>query len=294
MKSHACARETNAVKYVLVKKEGVAGGVATWGWVQKPPPASVCNAYVRTFLLGGVDTKENVQVPALGSDSSSAGRESMLHSAIKRWYFVDGDRLEARVDDFVVDIVRGKLLIEVQVANFSAIKPKLLRLLDGHKVRLVYPIPKIKWIVHKSEATGETYGRRRSPKKGRFSDLFSELIRIPSLFSNGNLSLEVLMIEVEEIWRDDGRGSWRRKGASIEDRKLIRVFERRTFESKNDFLKFLPADLSDPFSNRNLAESLRISIAQSRKMTYSLGKIGAITSVGKNGNQILFARWKHS
>ena len=220
----------------------------------------------------------------------SSGRESSLHSAIKKWYFLEGDKLEDRVDDFVVDIVRGDLLIEIQIANFSAIKPKLSRLLNDHKVRLVYPIPKEKWIVHKSMATGETYGRRRSPKKGRLSDLFSELVRVPNLFSKGNFSVEVLMIEVEEIWCNDGRGSWRRKGASIEDRKLIRVFERSIFEHKADFLKVLPEDLPDPFSNRNLAESLGISINQSRKMTYALRKIGTITYVGKNRNQMFFVR----
>jgi hypothetical protein len=220
----------------------------------------------------------------------SSGRESSLHSAIKKWYFLEGDKLEDRVDNFIVDIVRGDLLIEIQTANFSAIKPKLSRLLNDHKVRLVYPIPKEKWIVHKSMTTGETYGRRRSPKKGRLSDLFNELIRVPSLFSKGNFSVEVLMIEVEEIWRNDGRGSWRRKGASIEDRKLIRVFEGSVFEHKADFLKVLPEDLPDPFSNRNLAESLGIPINQSRKMTYALRRIGTITYVGKNRNQMLYSR----
>ena len=220
----------------------------------------------------------------------SSGRESSLHSEIKKWYFLEGDKLEAKVDDFIVDIVRGDVLIEIQIANFSAIKPKLLRLLNDHKVRLVYPIPKMKWIVHRSKATGETFGKRRSSKKGRLSDLFSELIRIPSLFSKGNLSVEVLMIEVEEVWCNDGRGSWRRKGASIEDRKLIRVFERRIFEHTADFLKILPKDLADPFSNMDLAESLVIPVSQSRKMTYALRKMGAITYVGKNRNQMLFAR----
>ena len=218
----------------------------------------------------------------------SSGRESSLHSAIKKWYFLEGDRIEDRVGNFIVDIVRGDLLIEIQIANFSAIKPKLLRLLNDHKVRLVYPIPKEKWIVHKSTVTGEIYGRRRSPKKGRLFDLFSELIRIPSLFSKGNFSIEVLMIEVEEIRCNDGRGSWRRKGLSIEDRKLIRVFERRTFEHKTDFLKVLPEDLPDPFSNRNLAESLGIPVKQARKITYVLRKIGTITHVSKNRNQMLF------
>jgi hypothetical protein len=222
----------------------------------------------------------------------SSRRESSLHSAIKKWYFLEGDKLEAKVDNFVVDIVRGDLLIEIQTANFSAIKQKLRHLLRDHKVRLVYPIPKEKWIVHKSMSSGETLGRRRSPKKGGLSDLFSELIRIPDLFSQDNLSIEVLMIEVEEIWCNDGKGSWRRRGASIEDRRLIRVRERVMFEHKADFLRVLPKDLPDPFSNRNLAESLRIPINQSRKMTYSLRKIGTITHVGKNRNQMLFRRPK--
>jgi hypothetical protein len=221
-------------------------------------------------------------------DAFSSRRESSLHSAIKRWYFLEGDRLEAKVNGFTVDIVRGDLLIEIQTANFSAIKPKLRCLLGDHKVRLVYPIPRKKWIVHKSKSSGGIFGRRRSPKKGSLSDLFSELIRIPDLFSKGNLSIEVLMIELEEIWCNDGKGSWRRKGASIEDRKLIRVFERVKFERKADFLRVLPKDLPDHFSNRNLAESLRISINQSRKMTYSLRKIGTIKHVGKNRNQMLF------
>ena len=250
-----------------------------------------CVSYPGTFLSGETHTIQKMwQISTSIDGASSSGRESSLHSEIKRWYYLEGDKLEAKVDDFVVDIVRGNLLIEIQTANFSAIKPKLIRLLNEYKVRLVYPIPKAKWIVHKSAATGETSGRRRSPKRGRLSDLFSELIRIPSFFSKGNLSVEVLMIEEEEIWCNDGRGSWRRKGASIEDRKLIRVFEREVFENKSDFLKFLPKDLPDPFSNRNLAESLGIPVNQSRRMTYSLRKIGTITHVGKNKNQMLFTR----
>jgi len=219
-----------------------------------------------------------------------SGRESSLHSAIKKWYFLEGDRLEAKVNGFIVDIVRGDLLIEIQTASFSAIKPKLILLLNGHKVRLVYPIAKTKWIIHRSRSNGELVRRRRSPKKGSISDLFNELINIPSLFSTHNLSVEVLMIEEEQIWCNDGKGSWRRKGASIEDRKLIRVFERKIFQNKADFLKILPKDLPSPFSNKDLAESLAIPVNQSRRITYSLRRIGTIAHVGKNRNQMLFAR----
>jgi hypothetical protein len=249
--------------------------------------AELCSG---TFLSGEADAVGKMTPAPTSSNASSLGRESSLHSAIKKWYFLDGDKLEERVDGFVVDIVRGDLLVEIQVANFSAIRRKLLSLLDNHEVRLVYPIPKVKWIVHKSATTGEIYGRRRSPKKGCLTDLFNELVSIPDLVSKSNFSIEVLMIEVEETWCNDGRGSWRRKGASIEDRRLLRVFERRVFERKTDLLKVLPEDLPYPFTNRDLAESLGIPVAQSRKITYVLRKIGAIACVGRNRNQMLFAR----
>jgi hypothetical protein len=219
------------------------------------------------------------QISTLTDDRFSSGRESSLHSAIKKWYLLEGDKPEAKVEDFTVDIVRGDLLIEIQTANL-AVKPKLSRLLNDHKVRIVYPIPREKWIIHKSMANGEISGRRRSPKKGRLSDLFSESIRISSLVSNGNLSVEVLMIEMEEIWRDDGRGSWRRRGASIEDRRHIRVLERKVFESKADFLEVLPKDLPDPFSSADLAESLGIRVGQSRR-----ARIGSRRSVENNRNK---------
>ncbi len=227
-------------------------------------------------------------------NSFNSRRESSLHFQIKEWYFQEGDRVEAKVDNFVIDILRKDLLIEIQTTNFSAIKFKLSRLLNGHKVRLVYPIAKVKWIVRKSIITRETYGRRRSPRKGRLTDLFNELIRIPSLFLKDNLSIEVLMVEMEEIWCNDGRGNWRRKGASIEDRRLLRVLERRIFENKAALLKMLPEDLTDPFSNMDLSKILAIPIGHSRKMTYALRKMGAITCAGKNRNQLLFERTKTS
>lgn len=220
----------------------------------------------------------------------SSGRESSLHSELKKWYFLEGDDVEAKVDDFIVDIVRGDLLIEIQIANFSAIKPKLRRLLNDHRVRLVCPIPKVKWIIHRSKTKGEMFGRRKSPKKGRLPDLFNELIRIPNLLTKENLSVEVLMIEAEEVWCNDGKGSWRRRGASVEDRKLIRVFQRKVFEHPSDFLEILPKDLAHPFSNKDLAKSLAIPVNQSRKITYTLRKIGAISLVGKNRNEMLFAQ----
>jgi ribosomal protein S25 len=215
--------------------------------------------------------------------------EYSLHSAIKDWYSLPGDRFEVRVDDFIVDIVRKALLIEIQTRSFSAIKKKLTKLLENHRVRLVYPIPQQKWIVHVIES-GEIVGRRKSPKKGRLSDLFYELVRTPNLVKEDNFSLEVLMIEEEEVRCNDGKGSWRRRGVSIKDRRLMNVNSKILFKNEKDFLRFLPSDLTNPFTNKQLAKVSGVSINLARKITYCLRKMGAITTVGKKGKELIFTR----
>ncbi|UCD40060.1 MAG: hypothetical protein JSV87_00480 [Candidatus Bathyarchaeota archaeon] len=215
--------------------------------------------------------------------------EHSLHSEIKKWYTIPGDKTEVRIGDFIIDITRGTLLIEIQTRNFSAIKRKLSSLVKNYEVRLVHPIPERKWVVRVAE-TGDVLGRRKSPRKGRLVDVFYELVRISDLVDNENFSLEVLMIEEEEIRCNDGKGTWRRKGASIKDAKLINVNSKQLFKSRRDFLTFLPDDLVDPFTNRTLANQARVSIPLARKITYCLRKMGGITYVGKKRREMMFQK----
>jgi hypothetical protein len=213
--------------------------------------------------------------------------QSSLHSAIKNWYSLPGDRFEVRVDDFIVDIVRETLLIEIQTRNFSAIKKKLIELLETHQVRLVHPIPQQKWIVYVT-ASGEIVRRRKSPRRGRLFDLFYELVRVPNLVKEENFSLDVLMIEEEEVRCNDGKGSWRKRGVSIKDRRLMQVHRTTLFKNERDFLRFLPSDLTQPFTNKALAKLSGVRINLARKITYCLRKMGAITTVGKKGKELIF------
>lgn len=221
-------------------------------------------------------------------------RERSLHAAIKEWYAQPGDEFEVGVDGYVIDLVRPagpdgrKLLIEIQTRNFTAIGPKLQALVAKYPVRLVYPIPRSKTIIRITD-DGEVCGSRRSPKTGTALDLFNELIRIPKLINEPNFSIEVLLIREEEIRRADGRGSWRRKGVSIADRRLVAVEERLLFKERDDFRGFLPPELPAPFSNKEYAGCCRCSIYQARKLTYSLKQMGLLRQVGKRGNQLLYA-----
>jgi len=73
--------------------------------------------------------------------------EKSLHSSIKEWYAVPGDRLEVKVDKYIIDLVREDSLIEIQTRNFSAIGKKLRDLVKYNKVMLVHPIAIEKYIV---------------------------------------------------------------------------------------------------------------------------------------------------
>ena len=96
------------------------------------------------------------------------------------------------------------------------------------------------------------------------------------------------MIEEEELRCNDGRGSWRRRGVSVKDRKLMQVFERVLFEDSRAFLELLPKELDKCFTNRVLALRLGISINLSQKITYCLRKMGAVSIASKKGNELLF------
>lgn len=213
--------------------------------------------------------------------------ESSLHAALKAWYALPDDAIESEVDGYFIDIKRDDLLIEIQTGNFSGFKRKLGRLLEHHRVLVVYPVAVEKWIVRET-AAGEQVGRRKSPKKGRVEEIFKELVRIPDLISHSHISIEVAFVQIEEFWRDDGKGSWRRKRWSIHDRHLLAVTGSYHFAGSSDYLDILPADLAQPFSNRDLAAALDLRPVLAQKMTYTLRRAGFLQMVGKRGNAKLY------
>lgn len=216
-------------------------------------------------------------------------RERHLHAALKRWYAEADDGIEVPVDGFVIDLVRDGVLIEIQTSGFSSMKRKLATLLDGHAVRLVYPIPTEKWIVRLDEQ-GRVASRRRSPKHGAAIDLFAELVSFPELVAHTDLTLEILLIREEEVRRFDGSRAWRRKGWVVEERRLLDVVDRLVVDSPPALAALLPDDLPVDFSTADLAIALGRRRQLAQQMAYCLRRLGLIEMVGKNGNAVVYRR----
>lgn len=215
--------------------------------------------------------------------------EGSLHAALKSWYARPSDRLEVSVDGFVIDIVGDDRLVEIQTGNFTSVRPKLERLLERHRLLLVHPIARERWIV-RATVEGEVLSRRKSPQRGRVEDVFRQLVRLPHLLPHPNLTLEVALIQEEQVLVDDGRGSWRRRYWSLHDRRLLAVLETHRFATPDDLAALLPQDLPRPFSNRDLAAALGCRLDLAQKMTYSLQAMGELARVGKRGRAMLFEK----
>ena len=215
--------------------------------------------------------------------------EGPLHASLKSWYARPGDLVEEPVDGYVIDLVRDGVLIEIQTSGFSSMKRKLGALLDEHAVRLVHPIAVEKWIVKLDEG-GEVSSRRRSPKRGTVSDVFAELVSFPELIAHPDLTLEVLLIRQEEVRRFDPDKAWRRKGWVVEERRLIEVVDRLVFDSFEPLAALVPSEVPREFTTADLAGALGRPRRLAQQMVYCLRWAGAIETVGKVGNTIVYSR----
>lgn len=193
-----------------------------------------------------------------------------------------------KLDRFVIDIVRDGLLLEIQTGNFASMRNKLRALVREHRVRLVYPIAREKWIVKLPKDDGDGVIRRKSPKRGRVEDLFWEMVSIPQLLAEPNFSLEVLLINEEETRRHDEKGGWRRRGWVTEERRLLDVVERRLFRGAADMRALLPETIGESFTTADMAEAMGIRRELAQRMAYCLRQAGVVELTGKRGRSNLY------
>lgn len=222
-------------------------------------------------------------------------QERSLHAALKKWYAQPGDEIEVPLEGFHIDLVRGDLLIEIQTRNFFAMKRKLHKLLENHRLRLVHPIAQEKWLVRVAADGVTEISRRRSPKRGTFHDIFDELVSIPALLDHPNFSLEILLIHEEEIRRVRSAREKPAKRTRFprdwdrHDHRLMQVIDSRVIESAADLRKFLPNNLPPAFTNRDLSAALGNNYRRAQAMTYVLRQCGVLYAAGKRGRSILYS-----
>src|SRR5687768_11979556 len=134
--------------------------------------------------------------------------ETSLHRQLKALYAGDDGLQEVVCEGYRIDAIRGGELIEIQHGSLAAIRDKIRRLLKGHRVRIVKPIVANKLLVKLDKRGGIELNRRRSPKRGTLLNVFDELVYFTRVFPHEQLTLEVVLVDVEER-RYPGQGKRR-------------------------------------------------------------------------------------
>jgi ribosomal protein S25 len=214
--------------------------------------------------------------------------ETSLHRDLKLSYVGQGGFTEAKVAGFVADGISAKgEYIEVQTTNFAPLKKKIQKLPTGGRLRIVYPAIITKYL-EVYDVNGKRLYRRKSNRRGSPWDIFNELIYAPDLSLVPRVVIEIVLVDASEQRVRDGKGSWRRKGLSIRNRKLITVHERICLKKLSDYRRFIPFNKNEKFTSADLAEKAGISRALARKTLYVLVKLGIVTRVGKQRNAFIY------
>ncbi|MDE6962736.1 MAG: hypothetical protein K2P30_03815, partial [Lachnospiraceae bacterium] len=125
-------------------------------------------------------------------------QEKTIHAVLKAYYAPDESMVEIPVGRYVADIYTGCEITEIQTVHFDNLRKKLEAFLPDYPLTVVYPIPRIKYLIWMDTETGECSKPRKSTVKGSVYRAFYELYKIKNHLSNPNLHFCFPYLELEE------------------------------------------------------------------------------------------------
>lgn len=201
--------------------------------------------------------------------------EKTLHATLKLWLDDDSTHHEVPLPQGgVADIFDGERVTEIQTANFSALRKKLEKLLDTYPVTVVHPLVRMKWVSWIHPETGEISKPRRSGRKGSFTDAGKQLIYILPLLSHPNLTIRLVLLDVEEQRLLDGWGNGGKRGSHRAERLPLALGEQVMLRKDDDYAALLPPDLPDSFTAAQFGKAAHL---QGRNLQ---GTLKVLLSVG--------------
>ncbi len=213
--------------------------------------------------------------------------EGPLHRDLKSWYRRPGDDVEVPVGAYVVDIVRGETLIEVQTSGFGKVGGKLGHLLDGHRMVVVHPVVLTRHIV-RVDADGVVTSRRRSPKRGRAADVFAELVSWPTLLDHPHLSIDLVLVDIDELRVFQPRRARRRHGWVVLERRLRDVHATHLLEEPSSLRRLMPDDLPETFTSADVAQRWGRDRRLAQQALYCLRHLGLVAPTGRTGRGVTY------
>lgn len=211
-------------------------------------------------------------------------KEKTLHAVLKDYYAPDKDMQEIRVNGYVADIFTGNEIIEIQTGNFNKIRNKLERLLPSYPVTVVYPVPKVKYLIWIDVDTGECSKPRKSTVKGSVYRAFYELYKIKQSLPDPNLRFCFPLLEIREYRLLNGWSKDKKKGAGRYDRIPGELLGEVQIKGIEDYRKLIPDGLEEPFTAKELGKAVGERKETAAKVLHILNHLQVVFRCGKSGN----------
>ena len=217
--------------------------------------------------------------------------ERLIHSTLKYYLEPDESCHEIPIGSYVADIFQKETgqIIEIQTKGFDRLRDKLEYFLKDYQVTVVHPIVREKYLCWVDPETGEVISRRKSPRKGRATDILPEIYRLPKLQNHPNLSFTALLIDMEEYRLLDGWNNDKKRGSHRMERYPMAIDSIVRLHTSSDFTALLP-ELPEKFTRKELAKATKLSAAATSYAVKVWERAESIVQIGKSGRQYLYKR----
>lgn len=224
--------------------------------------------------------RERKQIGTLG--------EKTLHAVLKEYLSPHEGAQEVKLGSYYADIADENGITEIQTRCLGNLRKKLSFFLSVSPVTVVYPIPRIKYLVWVDPETGEASARRKSPKTGKPWDCFRELYTIKQFLKEPGLRVRLLMVDLCEYRSLNGWSADRKKGSVRLDRIPLDLGDEILLTCPADYRQLLPPDLPEEFTSADFRKKAKLSQKQSFCALNLLTHMGICRRTGKKGRSYLY------
>ena len=218
-------------------------------------------------------------------------KEKTLHAVIKDFVEPDHTRHEIKTEGFVADVMRASgEIFEIQTRSFDRLRRKLTAFLPTHRVTVVHPMPAIKMLAWLDTESGEASPLRKVAKKGSFYDAGRELERILPFLRHPNLSVLLLLIDMEEYRLKNGWSRDGKRGAERYDRIPTALSDSLLLTDAASYDALIPSTLPSVFTAKDFRRATKGGPRTAPGLLRVLCEMGVTERCGKQGNAFLYRR----
>jgi hypothetical protein len=236
----------------------------------------------------------NALSAALGRERGGRGigtlGEKTLHAVLKSYFEPNEAYHEIKAGGFVADIVSDSGVIEIQTRSFDRLRKKLGKFLELVPVTVVCPVVREKQIVWLDPESGEASERRKSPKTGKYPDALREICKIHSFLGHENLTLCILLLDVEEYRLRDGYANGGKRGSTRYERIPTALIEELYLKEKSDYAALIPPALPKSFTAADFRRAVRFGGMSASFALKLLCELGLCEKVGQRGRAYVYER----